>query len=185
MPTCLAAIWGPDDAALARLPATAVVRRALADQGRLAAGDPFDALVTAPDAPRALDRLGARVWAWTVESHHPGVGQAPCDVTMVALMRRRPDLTHDAFAAHWTRKHAPLALVHHVGLHDYVQHVVTATLTRGADEIDGVAALGFRTREDFETRFYDSDDGRRVIGEDVRRFMAGPGPDTTLLAPPA
>jgi hypothetical protein len=71
-----------------------------------------------------------------------------------------------------------------VGLHDYVQHVVTEALTPGADVIDGVAALGFRTRADFETRFYDSDEGRRVIGEDVRRFLAAPGPDTTLLAPP-
>ena len=103
---------------------------------------------------------------------------------MVALMRRKPELTPDEFGEHWTERHTPLALAHHAGLHDYTQNLVVTTLTPGAEEVDGVAELGFRTREEFETEFYDSDDGRRAIGEDVRRFMAGPGPDTTLLAPP-
>jgi uncharacterized protein (TIGR02118 family) len=104
---------------------------------------------------------------------------------MVALMRRKPELTHDEFAEHWTTRHAPLALERHEALYDYTQNVVAAALTPDTDAIDGIAELGFATREEFETRFYDSDEGRAAIAEDVRRFMAGPGPDTTLVAPPA
>jgi uncharacterized protein (TIGR02118 family) len=100
---------------------------------------------------------------------------------MVSLMRRHPDLTHAEFVEHWTEHHAPLALAHHVGLHDYSQLVVVAPLLPGAEVVDGIAVLGFRSRHDFETQFFDDDEGRRVILEDVRRFMAGPGPDTTLV----
>lgn len=69
-------------------------------------------------------------------------------------------------------------------MRDYTQNLVLGALTPDAEEVGGVTELGFPTREQFESQFYDSDDGRRAIGEDVRRFMAGPGPDTTLLAPP-
>jgi uncharacterized protein (TIGR02118 family) len=163
-----------------------VVRRALEDQGRYAGGEPFDVLLTAEvDDPRGLELsgLGERVWAWTVEALQPRIGRYDCAVTMVALMRRAPATTAEEFTEHWTTRHAPLALEHHEGLHDYTQNVVLDTLTRDADEIDGIAVLGFQTREDFETRFYDSEAGRGVIADDVRRFMAGPGPDTTLVAP--
>jgi hypothetical protein len=43
--------------------------------------------------------------------------------------------------------------------------------------------LGFATRTDFETRFFDSDEGRAEIMEDVARFMDRPGPETTLVGP--
>jgi hypothetical protein len=183
----MVAIWRPDPALHRLVGDDVVVRFALEDQGRYAAGEPFDALLAATvEDPSALelDGLGERVWGFTVAEHHPRVGAALSEITMVALMRRRPDLTHDEFAEHWTECHAPLALAHHAGLYDYTQNVVTERLTAAADEIDGIAELGFGTRTDFETRFYDSDDGRRMIREDVHRFLAGPGPDTTLLAPP-
>ena len=51
-----------------------------------------------------------------------------------------------------------------------------------AEEIDGIAELGFRPART-SRRFYDSDDGRRVIGEDVRRFMAGPGHHAAVAWP--
>lgn len=188
MVNVVVAVWEPESAALDWLRAEgAVVRHALADQGRYGAGEPFDAFVTATvDDPEglALSDLGGRVWAWAVDERRPRVGAGECEVTMTALMRRKPGLTHEEFVDHWTANHTPLALRHHAGLYDYTQNLVVATLTPAADEIDGVAELGFRTRADFETGFYDSDDGRRAIGQDVRRFMAGPGPDTTLLAPP-
>ena len=184
----MVAVWQPESAALDWLRTEgAVVRHALADQGRYSAGEPFDVFVTAAvEDPHglALSDLGGRVWAWTVDERRPRVGDERCDVTMVALMRRKPDLTHEEFVDHWTANHTPLALQHHAGLCDYTQNLVIDPLIPGTDAVDGVAELGFRTRDDFETRFYDSDDGRRAIGEDVRRFMAGPGPDTTLLAPP-
>jgi uncharacterized protein (TIGR02118 family) len=183
----MVAIWQPVRALHRVVGDDVLVRYALEDQGRYGAGDPFDVLLVATvDTPgELLGEMGARVWAWTVEERRPRVGSEECAVTMVALMRRRPDLTPGEFREHWTERHAPLALAHHPGLHDYTQNVVVETLTPAADEIDGVAELGFRTREDLETDFYDSEDGRAAIGEDVRRFMAGPGPDTTLVGPPA
>jgi len=183
----IVAVWGPVRDLHRLVGDDVIARQRLEDQGRYGGGEPFDVLLTATvDDPSALDLagLGERVWAWTVEERRPRVGRLECAVTMVALMRRKPDLTADEFREHWTAQHTPLALTHHAGLHDYTQNLVLATLTPGADEIDGIAELGFPTREEFETQFYDSDDGRRVIGEDVRRFMAGPGPDTTLVAPP-
>jgi uncharacterized protein (TIGR02118 family) len=183
----MVAVWHPDPELHRLVGDDVVLRYALEDQGRYARGEPFDVLLAATiDDPRGLEvaGLGARVWAWSVDERRLRVGLALSEVTMVALMRRRPDLSHDEFVEHWTERHAPLALAHHEGLYDYAQNVVLDALTPGAEEIDGIAELGFASREDFETRFYDSDDGRLVIAEDVRGFMAGPGPDTTLLAPP-
>jgi uncharacterized protein (TIGR02118 family) len=188
MQKVMVAVWGPDRGLHRLVGDDVIIRQALEDQGRYGAGEPFDVLLTASvDGPNVLELagLGQRVWAWTVDERHPRVGYQECAVTMVALMRRTPDLTHDEFADHWTTRHAPLALERHEALYDYTQNVVTATLTPDTDEIDGIAELGFATREEFETRFYDSDEGRAAIADDVRRFMAGPGPDTTLVAPPA
>ena len=61
--------------------------------------------------------------------------------------------------------------------------VTTALTPEVAPEIDGVALLGFRTRSDFESRFFDSDEGRDEIMADVARFMDRPGPQTTLVVP--
>ncbi|MBM3675293.1 MAG: hypothetical protein FJW88_10170 [Actinobacteria bacterium] len=193
--TWLAAIWDPDGQALAELRGDGLtVQRALDDQGRYGAGRPFGVLLRGEDpvAPAALRSLGSRVRAWRVEEHAPRTATEACAVTMTALMRRHPDLDHAGFVEHWLYRHRPLALAHHEGLADYRQCVVVEALITGGeagdyevdDEVDGVARLGFATRADLDHRFYDSDEGRRVIGEDVRRFMAGPGPDTTLLGPP-
>lgn len=183
--TWVAAIWEPDRSALESL-GDVDVRYALDDQGRYAAGHPFGAFVrgVVPVEAGALAALGGLVWAWRVQEHDRRVAVSPCPVTMVALMRRRPDLDRAAFVEHWLTLHAPLALRHHAGLADYRQCVVAEPLLAGGEEVDGVALLGFAGRDDLETRFYDSDEGRRVIGDDVRRFMAGPGVDTTLLGPP-
>lgn len=178
-------VWDPDPAALGAAAATgAVVRTALDDQGPYGRGTPFGALVIgAPDLdPSAV--TGSTVWAWRAEEHVPKPGPATCAVAMVSLMRRRPGTTHPEFATHWIERHGPLALRRHVGLADYHQLVVTEALTPDvAPEIDGIALLGFVTRADFETRFFDSDAGRAEIMEDVARFMDRPGPETTLVGP--
>ena len=181
----VAAVWGPHEAAIAALPKVEL-RRALPDQGRYAAGAPFDLLIhCAGPVPNGLVALGEKVWAGEVETVRPRIGTDECAVTLVALMRRAPALTAEEFAVHWREHHAPLALRHHEGLHDYAQHLVVRELVRlDSEPVDGVAELGFVTRADLETRFYDSDEGRTAIGVDVRRFMAGPGPDSTLLGPP-
>lgn len=88
--------------------------------------------------------------------------------------RRRDGLSHDQFAAYWGEKHAPLALVRHIGMWRYKRNVVTTALSDGAPDWDGFAELHFRTAQDFREKFYDSDEGRQAIGEDVAKF-SGPG----------
>ena len=178
-------VWQPDAAALAAIAAGgAEVRTAIADQGPYAGGTPFGAVVLGGADLDPATVVGETVWAWRVEEHVPLRGPDDCAVAMVSLMRRRPGTTHAEFAAHWTQRHGPLALRRHVGLADYHQFVVVESSTpAGAPEIDGVALLGFATRSDFETRFFDSDEGRAEIVEDVARFMDRPGRETTLVGP--
>ncbi len=177
-------VWKPDAGALAALSAAgAAVHTALADQGPYAHGTPFDAFVVggADVDPTAI--VGDAVWVWRVDEHVPRPGPSDCAVAMVSLMRRLPGATPAEFATHWTERHGPLALRRHVGLADYHQFVVRECCTLAAPEIDGVALLGFRSRGDFATRFFDSDEGRAEIMADVARFMDRPGPETTLVGP--
>ena len=135
-----------------------------------------------------LHSFARRVEAWRVDIQRPREWErtwpdgawAP-GVKMVSFMRRAEGLTRQQFTRHWTERHAPLALRHHVGLWNYTQNVVRLAYTPGGGQIDGIAELHFRTREDFEERFFDSDDGRAVIMEDVKRFMGPPGPETALM----
>lgn len=97
----------------------------------------------------------------------PGVAQC-------SFVCRRPELTRAEFAAHWRDVHAPLVPVHHPGVARYVQNVVVETLTSGAPAIDGIAQLSFRSTHDFRARYYDSEAGRRIVGDDVARFIDRP-----------
>ena len=99
----------------------------------------------------------------------------------VSFVRRAEALSHGQFVRHWSEVHAPLARTHHVGLADYTQNVVRATYTPGGAGIDGVAELRFRTRADFEDRFYDSDDGKAIIRADVKKFIGRSGISPTLM----
>jgi uncharacterized protein (TIGR02118 family) len=177
-------VWGPDPAAIARLGGTVMVRVALADQGPYAGGGGFGCLVIGSGRPGDPAAWGTRVWAWSTDVRTILASSTGPAVTMVALTRRRPDLTRAEFAAHWTDRHAPLALRHHVGLADYRQHVVVDALTPGAEVVDGIALLGFASHADFATRFYDSEAGKRAIRDDVRHFLGPPGGETTLVGPP-
>ena len=181
----VAAVWDPEPLALAALAAGgASVFLALADQGPYARAAPFGAFVVAAADQDPAALVGVRVWAWRVEEHLPRQGPGDCAVAMVSLMRRRPRTTPAEFATHWTERHAPLAVRRHVGLADYHQYVVTESLSAEAPEIDGIARLGFVTRSDFETRFFDSDAGRTEIMADVARFMGPRGREATLVGPP-
>jgi uncharacterized protein (TIGR02118 family) len=176
-----AVIWDPDPSFA--FPSGVELRDALSDQGAYAAGTTF-ARFAVGELPAVPERAGRRVWAWRVTEDVPISGPSDCAVTMVSLIRRRVDLTPAAFADHWRARHAPLARRRHVGLADYRQYVVLETLTAATPEIDGIARLGFVTRDDFEHRFFDSDEGRAEVMADVARFMDRPGPETTLVGPP-
>ncbi len=116
------------------------------------------------------------VWdrTWPDGEYAPGV-------KYVSLVRRADALSHQQFVRHWGEVHAPLARLHHVGLAGYTQNVVRSTFTPGGAGIDGVAELRFRTRTDFEERFYDSEAGKAAIRADVKRFIGRSGISPTLM----
>jgi hypothetical protein len=125
-----------------------------------------------------LHQFARRVECWRVDVNHPKLwertwpdGEPAPGVRMVSLVQRRPDLTHQQFVRHWTEVHAGLANTHHVGMWSYTQNVVRRAYTPGGGRIDGIAELHFRTREDFDERFYDDDEGRRIIRDDVKKFI--------------
>jgi uncharacterized protein (TIGR02118 family) len=136
----------------------------------------------------ALYALARRVEVWRVDQIRPIAwerswpdGEYAPGVKMVSFMQRADGLSHEQFARHWSEHHTPLAVRHHVGLWNYTQNVVRRSYTPGGNAIDGVAELHFRSRDDFQDRFFDSDEGRAVILADVGRFMARPRPETALM----
>jgi uncharacterized protein (TIGR02118 family) len=127
----------------------------------------------------ALARLPNVQHAWLVEerpqwdgAERPLAGRPVPGHKQVTFLRRAPALDHEEFARHWAAEHAPLARKHHPALWRYRQNVVVDTLLPGTPgDVDGVAELGMRLRQDFRDRMYDSDEGRAIIGNDVRRFL--------------
>ncbi len=91
---------------------------------------------------------------------------------MMFFCRRRADIDHDQYAEMVLADHVPLALTHHPTMRKYVVNLVDH-VPAGEPAYDSVAELSFDTQEDYERRLYDSDDGRRVVMEDVARFMGG------------
>ena len=164
-----------------------------------ASPDSLDALVSigldrahdlddVPDRDR-LHAVCRRVDVWRVDVLRPKTwertwpdGEWAPGVTRVSLVRRRPDLGHEQFVRHWTEQHAPLALQHHVGMADYTQNVVRRAYSPGGREVDGIAELRFRSRDDLEQRFYDSDAGKAAIRADVAEFIDLGAGNTTLMA---
>jgi uncharacterized protein (TIGR02118 family) len=135
-----------------------------------------------------LYNLARRVEVWRVDRHHQIVwdrtwpdGEFAPGVKRVSFVQRKEELSHEQFARHWTENHTPLARRHHPGVWNYVQNVIRRAYTPGGGTFDGVAELHFRTRSDSVDRMYDSEEGRAVIAEDVRRFIAGPRPESALM----
>jgi uncharacterized protein (TIGR02118 family) len=101
-------------------------------------------------------------------------GEATPAIEQLAFVPRIPSVTHEQFAEHWSERHTPLVRVHHPGMARYVQNVITEPLTPGARDarqLDGVAQLYFRTSYDLHERYFDSEEGQRIIFEDVAKFL--------------
>ena len=79
-----------------------------------------------------------------------------------------PDLGHDAADAHWRDVHAPLALVHHEYMTAYDQLSVVHRF-HGL-EADGFALCGFASFDDLKDRFYTTEEGVKIIANDVNTF---------------
>ena len=91
---------------------------------------------------------------------------------MVVALRRRPDLSRDAFLTHWRDTHAPLVsgLAAALGIARYVQ-----LRPDGAAEAawDGLALVTFQSRADLDRRLA-APAGRsaaRALRDDELKFM--------------
>ncbi|MHB8465864.1 MAG: EthD domain-containing protein [Acidimicrobiales bacterium] len=132
----------------------------------------------AGEATRTAEAIPFARHAWLVEERPQWDGATAVrgrpvpGVKQVTFLKRAAGIDHQQFATHWSSVHAQLARRHHPALWRYQQNVVLDTLLPGTpDDIDGIAELGMRLRQDFHERMYDSDDGRRIVGQDVRRFL--------------
>jgi uncharacterized protein (TIGR02118 family) len=122
----------------------------------------FDAPVTAYLVDERIQIEWARDW--------PDGAPTPA-IEQLAYVPRVASITREQFAEHWSERHTPLVRVHHPGMARYVQNVIVEPLTPNARDLDGVAQLYFRTSHDLYERYFDSDEGRRIIFEDVATFL--------------
>ena len=99
---------------------------------------------------------------------------------MIALLRRRPDLTQAAFSEHWRERHGPLAVSRQPGFWHYVQNHVLDRLETSSPEWHGIGEIHYRTVEDALTRSYDSEEAQQLIWEDVARFLDYEGSPTLV-----
>lgn len=102
-------------------------------------------------------------------------------VKMVCFVRRRPDITHEAYSRHWRERHGPLAVARQPGFWHYVQNHVVERLTGTTPDFDGIGEIHCRSADDALHRSFDSEEGRRLIYEDTQRFMSHTG-STVLLS---
>ena len=132
------------------------------------------------DALQGLDSVARAAKAFSFRSTHREVkaydrdwpdGAASPGLVQVSFMREPESMDAAGAAAYWVEHHAPLAVRVHVGLWRYAQNVLDEAVTVGAPGWYGVAELHFASWADFETKFYDSDDGRDAIFADVARFV--------------
>jgi uncharacterized protein (TIGR02118 family) len=185
-----------NDVARARAIARACAGSLYVDERAGREGLPFRALVTAitDDAGPLLDMadVGAFVVcrrvikarrgtaAAATGASHAASGDALPGVIALFPMVRHPSLSHAEADRYWRDRHAPLALRHHVGMSNYTQLSVVHRIH--GPEWDGFALCGFDSMADLRERFYDNDDGRAAIRDDVARFADGARSPRRLLA---
>jgi uncharacterized protein (TIGR02118 family) len=125
-----------------------------------------------------LHHVARRVDVWRVQTHlrkgdEPVAtrpGEPTPGVKLVAFMRRVEGLSHEQFVRYWTERHALLAIEHRPSMSRYVQHVVRRAYTPGGRDVDGIAELVFGSRDEFDDRFRDREEARRIVNADLARF---------------
>jgi uncharacterized protein (TIGR02118 family) len=122
------------------------------------------------DDARSLEVSGLST-AYVVDERPQWGPEERGGVTRLSFLRAAPGLTRAQFGDHWRDVHTPLARRHHPNIVRYTQNIVLARLTPETPPVDGIAELTFLSVTDMHARRYDSEEGRRIVGEDVRRFI--------------
>jgi hypothetical protein len=117
------------------------------------------------------------VGAWLVEEHRPKrygrdwpSGARSPGPRMVSILHRRPDLSREAFAAHWLGPHTRVALSYTIPFCDYNQNVVVEALANDGGE-DGFVGMHFETRAQMEARWSAHPKEAARGAADAERFM--------------
>ena len=116
-----------------------------------------------------VDEVVQKPYDWS--SH----GTVSPGVKMVCFVRRRPDLSHEAYSRHWRERHGPLAVARQPGFWHYVQNHVVERLTDATPDFDGIGEIHCRSADDALYLSFDSEEGKRLIYEDTQRFMSHEG----------
>ena len=95
-------------------------------------------------------------------------------IRTLSLIKRRPDITRDAFRDHYETVHAPLALPYMEGLERYVRYHLEAELL-GEVGFDVISAFWYRDAESTAKlmEILASDEGKPIL-EDELTFMDKP-----------
>jgi len=96
------------------------------------------------------------------------LGQRAPGLKIFCPVRRRPDISHDAFVRHWQTVHVPLALEHHPHMTRYVTNLVDAKLAPDAPDWDGLAEITLATPT---SPMFGSPAGEALIRADIARFI--------------
>lgn len=96
-------------------------------------------------------------------------------IKTLALLKRRPDLTREAFRDHYESTHAPLALPIVTGLERYVRNHIVEELA-GEVDFDVLSAFWYRDADAVAATMADlAGEAGEVIRVDELRFMDKPG----------
>jgi len=91
-------------------------------------------------------------------------------------VRRRADLSREAFVKHWFGTHAPIASAHHPGLTRYHTNLAERRLGGGDGPAwDGFTELHFASADSIAAGLFDSPEGERRVREDIAKFLSHAG----------
>jgi uncharacterized protein (TIGR02118 family) len=144
-------------------------------------------LFDSPEGRRTIERdvagfLGDAE-AYVTEEHvqlagdrRHATGERSPGVKLFCPVRRRADLSREAFVAHWFGTHAPIARVHHPGLTRYHTNLAVRRLGNGGGAPwDGFTELHFASADSIAHGLFDSPEGERLVRQDIAKFLGHAG----------
>jgi hypothetical protein len=105
--------------------------------------------------------------SWPDGDRSPGV-------KMIYPVHRKPDISHEQFAAHWIDKHVPIVLQYMNGVSRYVTNVVSRSLGN-APELDGIVELHYMDPAALKGPRYNDLGADAIMADDVAQFLTPTG----------